>query len=141
MAHGQRGPLEHLPAHNSQGAEIMIHSLLESQEAYPMRRGSPANNRLKQTARGRSGAESLRRTRAAAYPERWTDAHEPAKQATPLQRHALPRRRAASSVPGWLGNWLSAAARLYPARFRALGASRRKHILGRTIRQAARRRN
>jgi hypothetical protein len=29
-----------------------------------------SNNRLKQTARGRSGAESLRRTRAAAYPER-----------------------------------------------------------------------
>ena len=27
---------------------------------------APANNRLKQTARGRSGAESLRRTRAAA---------------------------------------------------------------------------
>ncbi len=28
--------------------------------------GAPANNRLKQTARGRSAAESLRRTRAAA---------------------------------------------------------------------------
>src|SRR2546428_3050138 len=28
--------------------------------------GTPANNRLKQTARGRSGAEALRRTRAAA---------------------------------------------------------------------------
>jgi len=32
--------------------------------------GSPANNRLKLAARGRSVAESLRRTRAAAYPER-----------------------------------------------------------------------
>ena len=32
----------------------------------PWQANLPHNNRLKQTARGRSGAESLRRTRAAA---------------------------------------------------------------------------
>ena len=37
-------------------------------ELYPKR--AAHNNRLKLPARGRSGAESLRRTRAAAYPER-----------------------------------------------------------------------